>query len=242
MKLPFNYSPPSPPPSPPSSPSSLFSLRNVRSSGGRTLVLTDSLSKFKADSISKNGLFIYNIESAFFRLFRHRVLIEFRLIWTLYLNLNLDIESTVDLECSTRVRPPDRAQSCATSISRRHPCGQNTYVDIESAFFRLFRHRVLIEFRLIWTLYLNLNLDIESTVDLECSTRVRPPDRAQSCATSISRRHPCFEIYKYREDTSVANCEELSAQSSDHDSSRTRRRIGSGQCSDRGGESGMGSV
>eukprot|EP00116_Pleurobrachia_bachei_P009658 sb/3469920/ len=30
--------------------------------GGRTLVLTDSLSKFKADSISKNGLFIYNIE------------------------------------------------------------------------------------------------------------------------------------------------------------------------------------
>eukprot|EP00116_Pleurobrachia_bachei_P009631 sb/3469893/ len=28
--------------------------------GGRTLVLTDSLSKFKADSISKNGLFIYS--------------------------------------------------------------------------------------------------------------------------------------------------------------------------------------
>ena len=29
-------------------------------SGGRTLVLTDSLSKFKADSISKNGFFIYS--------------------------------------------------------------------------------------------------------------------------------------------------------------------------------------
>eukprot|EP00116_Pleurobrachia_bachei_P014863 sb/3475125/ len=28
--------------------------------GRRTLVLTDSLSKFKADSISKNGLFIYS--------------------------------------------------------------------------------------------------------------------------------------------------------------------------------------
>eukprot|EP00116_Pleurobrachia_bachei_P006941 sb/3467203/ len=65
-----------------------------RISGGRTLVLTDSLSKFKADSISKNGLFIY-------------ILLEFRLIWTLYLNLNLDIESTVDLECSTRVRTPE---------------------------------------------------------------------------------------------------------------------------------------
>eukprot|EP00116_Pleurobrachia_bachei_P019357 sb/3479619/ len=214
-----------PPPSPPSSPSSLFSLVNVVIDGGQTLVVTDSLSKFKTDSkptqnltltitltLSSNpnnrpntsklvrysklsfparpksrvreyrtlSLITYvDIESAFFRLFtfRHRVLLEFRLIWTLYLNLNLDIESTVDLECSTRVRPPDRAQSCATSISRRHPCGQNTYVDIESAFFRLFRHRVLIEFRLIWTLYLNLNLDIESTVDLECSTRVRitPP-------------------------------------------------------------------
>eukprot|EP00116_Pleurobrachia_bachei_P011651 sb/3471913/ len=41
-------------------------------SGGRTLVVTDSLSKFKADSISKNGLFIYDfldIESALCRLF-----------------------------------------------------------------------------------------------------------------------------------------------------------------------------
>eukprot|EP00116_Pleurobrachia_bachei_P015008 sb/3475270/ len=33
---------------------------NSISGGGRTLVLTDSLSKFKADSISKNGLFIYS--------------------------------------------------------------------------------------------------------------------------------------------------------------------------------------
>eukprot|EP00116_Pleurobrachia_bachei_P014425 sb/3474687/ len=49
--------------------------------------------------------------------------------------------------------------------------GPDQLSSIESAFFRLFRHRVLLEFRLIWTLYLNLNLDIESTVDLECSTR-----------------------------------------------------------------------
>eukprot|EP00116_Pleurobrachia_bachei_P000564 sb/3460826/ len=174
--------------------------------GGRTLVLTDSLSKFKADSISKNGLFIYNIESAYFRLFRHRLLLEFRLIWTLYLNLKVERESTVDLECSTRVRKPEYIESPGTFWRQIHQTGlyiynpkptQNltltitltltshpnngpntsklTYVDIESAFFRLFRHRVLLEFRLIWTLYLNLNLDIESTVDLECSTRVRPP-------------------------------------------------------------------
>eukprot|EP00116_Pleurobrachia_bachei_P018370 sb/3478632/ len=58
-------------------------------------------------------------------------------------------------------------------------------LDIESAFFRLFRHRVLLEFRLIWTLYLNLNLDIESTVDLECSTRVRPPLN-DNIATTLS--------------------------------------------------------
>ena len=62
-----------------------------RYSGGRTLVLTDSLSKLKADSISKSGLYIYSqtlkkiqiksppsvdfldIESALCRLFRHRV-------------------------------------------------------------------------------------------------------------------------------------------------------------------------
>eukprot|EP00116_Pleurobrachia_bachei_P000606 sb/3460868/ len=43
----------------------------------------------------------------------------------------------------------------------------SNFLDKESALCRLFRHRVLLEFRLIWALYLKLTL--------ECSTRVRLP-------------------------------------------------------------------
>eukprot|EP00116_Pleurobrachia_bachei_P011753 sb/3472015/ len=87
------------------------------------------------------------------------------------------------LRLKTQVpRPPGNDR-----LLHRKTCGK---LIIESAFFRLFRHRVLLEFRLIWTLYLNLNLDIESTVDLECSTRIRitppPNSRPLLCSGMMS--------------------------------------------------------
>nr|AEX15557.1 piwi protein 3 [Pleurobrachia bachei] len=78
--------------------------------GGRTLVLTDSLSKFKADSISKNGLFIYKVQQ------------------TLVSGLTAEISRSLRM-----------ADSIISNI-KSPPCVD--FLDIESALYRLFRHRV----------------------------------------------------------------------------------------------------
>ena len=76
-----------------------------------------------------------------------------------------------------------------------------------SAFCRLFRYRVLPDFRLIRTLYLNLKLDIESSLYLGCSTRVLTPfqreregivyEGAASCDFTTRIFHDTLNLCEY---------------------------------------------